>query len=61
MTTDKKQRVTLFVDPSLVRQARAQALVEESTLTELVEKSLHCYLPKEVIIRKQEPEVDSDK
>ena len=52
MTTDKKQRVTLFIKPSIVTQARAQAVVEEITLTALVEKALLSYLPEEIIIKK---------
>ncbi|KKQ47076.1 MAG: hypothetical protein US67_C0060G0002 [Candidatus Woesebacteria bacterium GW2011_GWD1_38_10] len=52
MTTNNKQRVTLFVNPSILKQARAQAVVEELSLTALVEKSLISYLPKETIIKK---------
>ncbi|KKQ84357.1 MAG: hypothetical protein UT06_C0005G0016 [Candidatus Woesebacteria bacterium GW2011_GWA1_38_8] len=52
MTTNNKQRVTLFVNPSILKQARAQAVVEELSLTALVEKSLTSYLPKETIIKK---------
>jgi hypothetical protein len=47
-----KQRVTLFVNPSILKHARAQAVVEDLSLTALVEKSLINYLPKETIIRK---------
>ena len=54
MTSSIKQRITLFVKPYLVKQARAQAIVEELTLTNLVEKALINYLPKETIIRKTE-------
>ncbi len=54
MTTDNKQRVTLFINPSIVKQAKAQAVVEGLTLTNLVEKALISYLPKETIIRKIE-------
>lgn len=52
MTTNKKQRVTLFINPAIAKQARAQAVVEELTLTNLVEKALISYLPKETIIKK---------
>lgn len=52
MTTNKKQRVTLFINPAIAKQARAQAVVEELTLTNLVEKALIGYLPKETIIKK---------
>lgn len=52
MSTDTKQRVTLFINPSIAKQARAQAVVEDLTLTSLVEKALVSYLPKETIIKK---------
>jgi len=54
MTTNNKQRVTLFINHSIVKHARAQAVVEELTLTNLVEKALINYLPKETVIRKIE-------
>jgi hypothetical protein len=50
--TKNKQRVTLFVNPSILKQARAQAVVEELSLTSFVEKVLINYLPKETIIKK---------
>jgi len=52
MTTRLKQRVTLFVNPSILKQARAQALVEELTLTSLAEKALMKYLPKATIVKR---------
>ena len=52
MTSKNKQRVTVFVNPALAKHARAQAVVEEITLTELVERALIKYLPKETIIKK---------
>lgn len=52
MTTIKKQRVTLFLNPSISKHAKAQAIVEDMTLTMLVEKALISYLPKETIIKK---------
>lgn len=54
MTTSTKQRITLFVKPALAKHARAQAVLEDLTLTELVEKALIKYLPTETIIRKTE-------
>lgn len=54
MTTKYKQRVTLFLNSSLAKHARAQAVVEEITLTNLVERALIKYLPKETIIRKHD-------
>jgi hypothetical protein len=47
-----KQRVTVFIHPLLVKHAKAQAVVEELTLTTLVEKALINYLPKQTIIKK---------
>jgi len=52
VSTKIKQRVTLFLDPSISKQAKAQALVEELTLTSLVEKALIKYLPKATVINK---------
>lgn len=54
MSTNKKQRITLFINPLIVKQARVQAVVEELSLTALVEKALISYLPKETIIKKLE-------
>jgi len=51
MTKDEKQRVTLFLNPSLLKHAKAQALVEDLSLTALIEKSLADYLPKETILK----------
>jgi hypothetical protein len=52
MTNNNKQRVTIFINPSISRQARAQAVVEGLTLTTLIEKALLNYLPKITIIEK---------
>ncbi len=52
MATGNKQRITLFINPSIAKQARAQAVLEELTLTSLVEKALIDYLPKETVIKK---------
>lgn len=52
MTTIDKQRVTLFVNPDLLTHARAQAIVEGRSLTELAERALIKYLPKETVIKK---------
>jgi len=40
------------MNPSIAKHAKAQAVVEEITLTELIEKALLSYLPKETIIKK---------
>lgn len=52
MTTNTRHRLTLFVNPAISTQAKAQAIVEGITLTNLVEKALIAYLPKETVIRK---------
>ncbi len=52
MTTDDKQRTTLFLNPALLKHAKAQAIIEDITLTALVELALVAYLPKETIIKK---------
>lgn len=54
MTMADKQRVTIFIHPAIAKHARAQAVVEDITLTELVEKALVNYLPKETVIKKVE-------
>lgn len=60
MTTNNKQRVTVFLNPSIVKHARAQAIVEELSLTALVEKALINYLPKETVIKKADIKIDYD-
>lgn len=52
MTKHEKQRVTLFLNPSLLKQARAQAIVEDLSLTAFIEKVLTRHLPKETVVRK---------
>ena len=54
MTTKDKQPTTLFFHPDLIKLARAQAVVEDRTLTDLIEKALIHYLPKEIVIIKPE-------
>lgn len=54
MTSNNQQRITLFINPSIVKHARAQAIVEDLSLTDLVEKALTKYLPKETVIKKVE-------
>jgi len=49
-----KQRVTLFLKPALLKQARAQAVLDEKTLTALVEQALINYLPVVTAIKKIE-------
>lgn len=52
MSTGTKQRITLFINPSIAKQARAQAIIEDLTLSKLVGTALINYLPKETIIKK---------
>ncbi len=54
MTINDKQRVTLFLKPAITKHARAQAIIEDITLTKLIERALIQYLPKETIIKKIE-------
>ena len=54
MTTNNKQRITLFIEPAIAKHARAQAVIEDLTLTNLVVKALIEYFPAETIIRKPE-------
>jgi hypothetical protein len=59
MTSDKK-RVTLFLDPSITKHAKAQAVVEDLTLTNLVEMALVHYLPQETLVKKPELKLPSN-
>lgn len=54
MAKNKKQRVTLFINPDIIKQAKVQAILEELTLTAFIEKLLLSYLPKEIVIEKPE-------
>ena len=47
MIKKNKQRVTIFLDPSLVKHAKMQAIAEDISLTALLERALSRYLPKE--------------
>lgn len=57
--TNNKQRVTLFLNPSIVKHAKAQAIVNELSLTALVERALINYLPDETKISKIVMEIAS--
>jgi hypothetical protein len=48
MSTIKKQRVTLFLDPKLIKHAKTQAVLADTTLTDLVETALIKTLPEEI-------------
>ncbi|KKP39232.1 MAG: hypothetical protein UR29_C0008G0028 [Candidatus Woesebacteria bacterium GW2011_GWC2_33_12] len=52
MTTTDRQRTTLFFNPQIIKHAKAQAVIEETTLTALIEKALIKYLPEQTIIKK---------
>lgn len=52
MSTSTKQRTTLFLNSQIVKHARAQAILEDLTLTEIVEKALLKYLPEKIVIKK---------
>lgn len=53
MTSSKdKQRITTFMKPSIAKHAKAQAVIEDITLTALIEKALLKYLPKVTLIKK---------
>jgi len=60
MTAANKQRVTIFINPSIAKHAKAQAVVEELSLTNFIEKALINYLPKETVIKKAEIKADFD-
>lgn len=51
-SSKSKQRVTLFLNPQLLIHAKAQAAINNLTLTVLVEKALVSYLPDEIITKK---------
>jgi len=59
-TINNKQRLTLFMNPAITKHAKAQAIVEELSLTALVEKALINYLPKETVIKKLQIKEDYD-
>lgn len=50
MSIKDKQRVTLFLDPKLIKHAKTQAVIEDKTLTGLIETVLKKYLPEEIVI-----------
>jgi len=61
VTTDDKQRVTLFLNPAIVKHARAQAVIEDLSLTSLVEKALVNHLPHKTIIKKVKIDISKKK
>ncbi|MFA6814208.1 MAG: hypothetical protein GX943_00120 [Candidatus Pacebacteria bacterium] len=51
-SNDEIKRVTLFLNKDILKHAKAKAILEETTLTLLVEKALTQYLPEETVIKK---------
>lgn len=51
MTNNIKKRVTIFIDNEILIHSKAEALIREITLSQLVEKALVNYLPKETTIK----------
>jgi len=47
-----KQRVTIFLKPSILKHAKAEAVLEGMTLTQYVEKAIVAFLPVETVVRK---------
>jgi hypothetical protein len=41
-----KQRVTVFIEPILLKRARVRGALEGFTISEIVERALDCYAPK---------------
>jgi len=52
MTKIEKQRVTLFLSSSLLKKAKIQSIIEEKSLTALIEESLIRYLSKKTTPKK---------
>lgn len=52
MSNNTKKRITLFLNPAIAKQAKAQAVIEDLSLTTLVEAALINYLPQETVIKK---------
>ena len=46
MVTASKQRVTAFVEPTVVTRAKVRGALEGLTISEMVEKALDSYAPK---------------
>ncbi len=45
LKSGKKQRITAFIDPILVRRVKARGALEGLTISEVVEKALEVYAP----------------
>lgn len=46
MKKDAKQRLTAFVDPTLVKRAKVRGALEGLTISEMIEKALDAYAPQ---------------
>lgn len=53
MIHSDKKRITIFLKKDLIIQAKAQALVEDISLTALIEIALVNYLPTETLIKRK--------
>lgn len=45
MKNDTKQRLTVFVEPNLVKRAKVRGALEGLTISEVVEQALDAYAP----------------
>ncbi|MDP3982665.1 MAG: hypothetical protein Q8Q65_01140 [bacterium] len=45
MKNDKKQRLTAFINPELVKRAKVRGAMEGFTISEVVEHALDSYAP----------------
>ena len=45
MKKTAKQRMTAFIDPTIVKRAKVRAALEEITISQLIEKALDVYTP----------------
>jgi hypothetical protein len=46
ITTEKKRRLTAFIDPILLKRAKVRGALEGLTISEVVEKALDSFVPK---------------
>lgn len=47
---ENKKRVNLYLDNNLLVKAKTQAAIEDTTLTNIIEKALKAYLPSKITI-----------
>lgn len=53
--------MTLFLDASLLKHAKVQAIAEEISLTSLMERCLFHYLPKETVTKSAQTDKSGSK